>query len=136
MVLKIQGRNYGGWGKASSVLFWKMKKSALILETNGSDRIHLWIEFSIQNVVLRVSRQKLYFVVFLTKCLLKCPNSTKPLLSWKIFGCTAIRWYIMCVCLRNWSHCSTRVDKSDKNKKLDKFLLKNWNIDGNYKTIN
>ena len=56
------------------------------------DRIvfHHWVKFSIQNVVLRVSRRKCFlkspkyfpamplFLVFLTKCLSKCPSSTNP----------------------------------------------------------
>ena len=51
--------------------------------------------FSIQNVIVTVSRRKnskifpcgAFFIVFLTKYLLKCPNSTKPPLPWKISGC-------------------------------------------------
>ena len=30
------------------------------------------------------------FIVFLTKFLSKCPNSTKPLLPWKISGCAPV----------------------------------------------
>ena len=59
------------------------------------DYIHLCVKFSIQNVVLKVSRRKnsnifhcgAFFLVFLTKCLSKCPNSTKCPLPWKISGC-------------------------------------------------
>ena len=47
---------------------------------------HFCVKFSIQNVVLRVYRRKnskilpcgAFLSVFLTKCLLKCPNSLKP----------------------------------------------------------
>ena len=47
------------------------------------DCFHLWVQFSIQNVVLRVSRRKIskifpggtFFLAFFTRCLSKCPNS-------------------------------------------------------------
>ena len=47
--------------------------------------VHLWVKFSTQNVVSKVSRRKnsqnvslrgLFFRVFFTKCLSKCPSST------------------------------------------------------------
>ena len=51
-----------------------------------ADCVHLWVKFSIQNVVLRVPWRKnsrmlccgLLFLVFLIKCLSKCPCSTQP----------------------------------------------------------
>ena len=63
------------------------------------DSIHLCFKLSIQNVVLRGSRRKiskpfrlqsLILLIFLTKCLSKCPNSTKPPLLWKITGCAPV----------------------------------------------
>ena len=53
------------------------------------DRVHLWVKFSIQNVILRVSRRKKCFpggtfFLFLTKYLSTCPSSTKPSLHWTI----------------------------------------------------
>ena len=38
--------------------FLKIEKSALILEKKGPNCVHPWVEFSIHNVVLRVSRRK------------------------------------------------------------------------------
>ena len=57
----------GEGGEASSASFLKIKK--------GSDFIHLWINFSIQDIVIRVSRRKnsdfslwgLFSFVFLAK---------------------------------------------------------------------
>ena len=54
----------------------------------GSDSVHLWVKFSIDNAVLRVSKRKtpkcfpvgFIFLVFLTKCLSKCTSSTNPTL--------------------------------------------------------
>ena len=45
------------WGEASPALFWKSKK-VLWFCRKGPDCIHLCVKFSIQNVVLRVSRRK------------------------------------------------------------------------------
>ena len=47
----------GGWGGGFFYLFLKIKKSALILK-KGPHSVHLLVKFSIQNVVLRVSRRK------------------------------------------------------------------------------
>ena len=42
----------------------------------------------------------LFFVFFLTKCLLKCSNSTKPPQRWKSFDCPpALRYYSFCKAL-------------------------------------
>ena len=59
------------------------------------DCVHPWVNFFIQNVGLRVSRRKnlklfhagRFFLLFLTKYLLKCPNSMKPPLHWNVSGC-------------------------------------------------
>ena len=64
--------------------FWKIEKSALVLEKN-SNCVHTRVESSIENIVLRVSRGKsskilpcgTFFLVFLTKSWSQCPNSTK-----------------------------------------------------------
>ena len=74
--------------------FSKIEEIALILEKKSHDCVHLWVKFSIENIVLRVSRRKNSkifpcgaFFVLLMKCLSKCPNSAKPLLPWKVSGC-------------------------------------------------
>ena len=54
--------------------------------------VHLLVKFSLQNVVLRISWRKTrkcfnvrpFFLVFLTKCLSKCPNFTKHLLPGRL----------------------------------------------------
>ena len=53
------------------------------------DYVLPWVKFSIQNVVLnpKFFTTGSFFLLFLTKCLSKCPNSMKPPLPWKIFGC-------------------------------------------------
>ena len=85
----------GELGRAYPALFWKSKKVSWFL--GGKALIHLWVKFSIKNVILRVSRRKksktfpcscsAFFLVFLTKCLSGYPNSTKPPLPWKISSC-------------------------------------------------
>ena len=55
--------------------FWK----------KGPDCIHLCVKFFCSKCSFKSLRTLL---VFLTKCLSKCPNSTKPPLPWKISGCT------------------------------------------------
>ena len=73
---------------------------------NGSCCVYLWVKFSIQNVVLRVSRRKnkvfqlgFFFLAFLTKYLSKCTRSTKISFHWK--NC---RWALA---LRHYSFCKT-----------------------------
>ena len=74
---------YNNWKKYLD--FWK----------KCPDYVLPWVNFSIQNVVLRVSMKKTpkfypmgsFFLLFLTKCLSKCPNSMKPPLPWKYSGC-------------------------------------------------
>ena len=75
----------GGGSEASSALFENQEKCPDFRQT-GSDFVHLHVKFTIQNVVLRVSKRKNFkifpvgpfFLEFLTKYLLKCPNFTKP----------------------------------------------------------
>ena len=67
-------------GEASPALF-KIKEKCPDFEKKGPDYINLWVEFSIKNLVLRISRKKTpecfpkgpLFLVFLTKCLSLCP---------------------------------------------------------------
>ena len=74
--------------------FFENQKSALILGKKGPDSVHFWVKYSIQNIVVRVSRRKNskiypvgpFFLVFLTKFLSKCTNCAKPSLPWKISG--------------------------------------------------
>ena len=89
------GVQLGGRGEVSPALFWKSKKSALIFGKKGPVIVHLCVEYSIQNVVLRVSRRKNsknfpcrahFFLVFLAEFLSKYPNSVKCPLPWKISG--------------------------------------------------
>ena len=80
------GVQLGGRGEVSPALFWKSKKSALIFGKKGPVIVHLCVEYSIQNVVLRVLQRK---VVFLTKYLSKYPIFTNhpPRLALKISAC-------------------------------------------------
>ena len=81
------GGGEGGGGEASPALFWNSKKCP--------DCVHLWVKFSIQNVVLKLSRRKnsnilpcgAFFLVFVTKSSSQCTNSTRPPPPWKIAGC-------------------------------------------------
>ena len=54
------------WGKEGGLPcpFVKFEKRALTLAKKGPNSVHLWITYSIQNVVLRVSRRK-NFKIFL-----------------------------------------------------------------------
>ena len=79
----LTGAQIGGRGKASPALFENRKKCP-DLAKKGPDCAHLWVKFSIQNVVSRVSRRKnskifpceASFLVFLTKYLSKFATST------------------------------------------------------------
>ena len=95
--LVIQSRRAtGGGGVGRHPLpFFENRKHWSDFGKKGPDCVHLWVKFSIQNVVLKVSRRKKsqifpcgsFFLLFLTKCLSKCPSFTKPPLPWKFFGC-------------------------------------------------
>ena len=93
-----RGREGGGL----ACTFLKIAKIALILEKKvlivfvlGLNRP--WVKLSIQNVFLRLFRKinrklfpvELFFLLFLTKCLSKCPRSTKPPLPWNISWCVS-----------------------------------------------
>ena len=45
-------------GGGLSCPFLKIEKCGLILKKKGPDSVYLWVKFSIQNLVLRVSRRK------------------------------------------------------------------------------
>ena len=89
--------------------FFENQKKALILEKKGPNCVHSWVESSIQNVVLRVSWRKSYkilpcrafFLVFLTKGLLKCPNFTSP-------ESFLVARLLLHTCLLNqWANCES-----------------------------
>ena len=71
-----------------SCRFLKIEKKCLYLGKKCPDCVQLWINFSIQNVVLSLSRSKNFrlFLSFLTKDLWKCSNSTESSRSCKISG--------------------------------------------------
>ena len=94
LILDIRHATQGRVGGGLPCRFSKIEEIALILEKKSHDCVHLWVKFSIENIVLRVSRRKNSkifpcgaFFVLLMKCLSKCPNSAKPLLPWKVSGC-------------------------------------------------
>ena len=77
----------GGEGRRPSLPFFENRKKCPDLGKKSPNCVHPWVESFIQNVVLRVSTKKKtpkffpagsFFLVFLTKSLSKCPNSTKP----------------------------------------------------------
>ena len=67
----------------------------------GPDSVHLWIKFSIQSVVLRVSRGKnskmfpygISFSCVFDECLSKCSSSTNYLLQ-----SSALKHFWLCIC--------------------------------------
>ena len=71
---------------------------ALTLGKKGPDSVYFWVKYSIQNVVLGVPwilrlhnfPCGAFCLVFLTKFLMKCPNSAKPPPPWKISGCAPV----------------------------------------------
>ena len=123
-----RGGGGGGGGGEGDVLcsFLKIGKSALIFEK----RIK-WVESSIQNLVLRVSRRKSSKIfpcgslslVFLKKS--KCPNFTKSLLLWKITGWAPeylnISQFLVHICR---SSCSPMFFKLGALKRFTVFWIK------------
>ena len=96
-----------GWrGRPPLPFFWKLKKVQWFSKKSPYS-VHFWFKFSIQNVVLGVSRRKnskifpcgIYFSCVLMKCLSKCPSSSKPSMLWDISGCVHV--------LRHCSFCKT-----------------------------
>ena len=76
--------------------FFENRKKCPDFGKKGHDCIHSWIKFSIQNVVLSVSRRKnskvfpcgAFFSRHFDEMFIEVPNPTKPPTTWKIFGCT------------------------------------------------
>ena len=98
-------------GEGLTWLFWKLKKCSNF-EKRRLDCVYLLVKFSIQTVALRVSRRRnckmYFFLVFLAKCLLKCPSSMKPPLPWKCLVSqlhSAIILFAECSILKFWQ-CS------------------------------
>ena len=83
--------------------FWKSQKESWFWK-EGLDCVHLWVEFFIQNVVLKVSTSKISkmfpcgasFSCVFDKCLLKCP----------IFTPSALKKFWFCTCT-HYSFCKT-----------------------------
>ena len=109
------------WGLTCFFLFFfENRKKYPDFGKTGFDCVHLWVKFCIHNVVLRVSRKKNsigftagpFFLVFLMKCIWKCPSSTKSPQSWKISGCApTLRYYSFCkmLHLKCLTTCWTRL---------------------------
>ena len=78
----------GGRVDRPPLLFFENRKKVPRFWKNRPNCASTWDESSIQNVILRISRGKsfkifpcgTFLLLFLTKSLSKCPNSTKPLL--------------------------------------------------------
>ena len=94
LILDIRHATRGESGGRPPLPFFENRRNCPDLGKKSHDCVHLWVKFSIENIILRVSRRKNSkkfpcgaFFVLLMKCLSKCPNSTKPLLPWKISGC-------------------------------------------------
>ena len=75
----------GGGGKGKKLLpFFENRKKCRDFGKKNPDRVHPLVEFSTQNMILRVSRKKVqnfslhFFLVCLTECLLNYLSSTKP----------------------------------------------------------
>ena len=58
LAFSIRCATRGERGGGLPCLFLKIEKSALILGKKGPDSVYFWVKYSIQNVVLRVSRRK------------------------------------------------------------------------------
>ena len=92
--IRYQARNSGESGGRPPLPFFENRRNCPDFGKKSHDCVHLLVKFSIENIVLRVSRRKNSkifpcgaFSVLLMKCLSESPNSTKPLLPWKISGC-------------------------------------------------
>ena len=58
MLSSNSGAQLGGEGGRPPLPFFKIVKSALIWGKKARDSVYFWVEYSIQNVVLRVPRRK------------------------------------------------------------------------------
>ena len=74
--MQLGGRGEGGVPGPFLIL----TKAALILEKNGPDFVHLYVKFTIQNVILRASKGKRFKIFPLTIYLSECPKFAKRLL--------------------------------------------------------
>ena len=100
-IIIVRRATRGGRGEASPAVFQKSKKRCPDFRKKGLHCVHPYVKFTIQNVVLRVSKRKTsqffltgpFFLEFLTIRLSECPNFTKPPLPWKIFGCAPDCYY-------------------------------------------
>ena len=94
----------GGLVGRPPVLFLENQKKCSDFGKKGPDCFHLWVQFPVQNVVFWVFRRKTskslparrFFLVFLTKYLLKCPSSKKPPPLKNSGGVPALRRYSFC----------------------------------------
>ena len=101
-IIIVRRATRGGRGEASPAVFQKSKKRCPDFRRKGLHCVHPYVKFTIQNVVLRVSKRKTsqffltgpFFLEFLTIRLSECPNFTKPPLPWKIFGCAPDCYYV------------------------------------------
>ena len=90
----------GGRGEASTAVSENWKKCPGFRK-KGPDCAHLWVKFSIQSVVLRVSRKKISkmlpcgvsFSCVFDECLSKCSSSTNHLLQ-----SFALKHFWLCIC--------------------------------------
>ena len=80
------GTQLGGEGRPPLSYLNMENKFSDFGKKGPTDYVHIWVKFSIQNVVLRIpwrKNSKMFscgplFLVFSLKCLSKCPSSTQP----------------------------------------------------------
>ena len=104
----LTGAQLGGGGRPPPP-FFESRKKCPDFGKKRPDCVHPWVTFSIQNIVLVASRRKnskifpceSFFLVFLTKCLLKCHSSTKPPSALKIFWLRACAQALFFFCKRS-----------------------------------
>ena len=121
----------GERGEASPSFFWKLKKGTLILEQKGPDFIQLWVKFSIEAIVLRVSRKKkakcfpagLFLLAFIKEIFITVPwfHQTSPAMKnvW-LCGCNLTK-------LQNYSFCKSQI-------KYFESLIKSFEVPKSGKT--
>ena len=82
----IAGVQLGGGGGRPSLPFFENPKKCTDFGKKVLNCVHPWVESSMQNVILRVSRRKssnilpcgAFFLCVFDKSLSKCPNCIKP----------------------------------------------------------
>ena len=98
------GMQLGGTEEVSPCPFLKIEENALLILEKEPD---------CEKKNPKCFPAGLFFLVLLTKCLLKCPSSTKPLLPWKMSGWVpALRHYSFCKTLHAM-YCIDMVEKWD-----------------------